>query len=73
MTDYALSKIWGSWEPNMDGTSGTLMIGQKELTRIEFSEITFEEYLAFINDLQKDLGQVRTLLDRMNVLRNGGT
>jgi len=62
-----LSKVWGLWEPSIDGSNGKLTIGSKNV-EIEFDNITIYDYIEFINDLQEDLGQSRSLLERMNVL-----
>jgi hypothetical protein len=62
-----LSKVWGLWQPNLDGSSGKLTIGSENV-EIEFDNITIYDYIDFINDLQQDLVQSRSLLERMNVL-----
>lgn len=66
-----LSKVWGLWEPDIKGETGSLTIGQKDSLRITFSEITIYDYIDFINDLQQDLGQSKALLDRMDVQLKG--
>jgi len=66
-----LGKIWGLWEPDIKGESGSLTIGQKESLRITFSDITIYDYIDFINDLQQDLGQSKAILDRMGVQLKG--
>ena len=66
LPDKLLPKIWGIWEPNIDGSSGTLTINRNE-TKIEFEGITISDYIDFINDLQSDLGQAKNLVTRMGI------
>lgn len=61
-----LPKVWGSWSPNISGSSGSLTIVHKNI-QLRVDDITIRDYLDFINNLQEDFGDARTLLKRMNI------
>jgi len=64
-------QLWGSWEPTIKGDSGKFTIGLAQTAQVTFEDITIEDYIKFINDLQNDLITSKKLLVRMGVLKEG--
>lgn len=58
-----------SWSPNAKGTNGVLTLMTKDMD-LKLFDFTIEDYVKLVIDIQNDIECSKTLLKKMNVLRD---